>query len=312
MILLLLFGLFLPASRIAAQDPFRSPGSGSETAESESPGDPGPGDRVSGAPAIYSGGLPAFFLRWSRNLQQSITRYSSAIRSGGGSGAVILSFLAAVVFGMLHIIGPGHGKLFTFSYVSSRDARPAEGILLSAAINVVDSLSAAVLVFGGYGLLSITVGSIQGEISRVLQIVSYSLIILFSAGHLISHAFHNHDHHHDHSDQEGDAPSEPAARRSPLFLALSIGLVPCPVSTVLLIFGLVNGLVLHSVFMVIGVSLGGFISMAVMTLLLIKGRDMAVARFDSKWGSRMGQIIEFAGLGFIILVALVLLISQLA
>jgi nickel/cobalt exporter len=88
--------------------------------------------------------------------------------------------------------------------------------------------------------------------------------------------------------------------------------VPCPVSTVLLIFGLVNGLVLHSIFMVIGVSLGGFISMAVMTLLLIKGRDMAVARFDSKWGSRMGQIIEFAGLGFIILVALVLLISQLA
>jgi nickel/cobalt exporter len=313
-LLFLLAGL-LPlaggADALYAQDPFRSGGAASVGGPDSEPSRDDAGQ-------IYSGRLPAWFLQWSRSLQRVIASYSNQIRSGDRPGAGLLSFLAAVLFGMLHVLGPGHGKLFTISYVSSRKARPAEGILLAAGINVVDSLSAAALVFGGYALLSISVGSIQGDISRIIQIISYSLIIVFSAGHLLGHAFHTHDHHrnHDHDDhahQHAHHHHEGARRyRSPLLLALSIGIIPCPVSTVLLIFGLVNDLVLHSVVLVAGVSLGGFITMAVMTLLLIRGREMAMNRLSGPSGERLALVLEIAGMGMIIVVAGVLLVSRIA
>lgn len=91
-------------------------------------------------------------------------------------------------------------------------------------------------------------------------------------------------------------------------LALSIGLIPCPVSTVIFLFGLVNNMVAHSVLLVAAVSLGGFISMALLTIALIKGRDAAVEKFASGWGERLTMVLEVVSMIAISLVAILLLL----
>ncbi len=337
LILISIFILLVPS--LTAQDPFRSSGDRGNTEAQED------GQIEDGPAATYRGPVPEFFLNWSRNLQQAIAGYSRMVRAGGNLGVVLLSFLTAVLFGMIHVLGPGHGKLFTFSYVSTRNARVSQSLVLAAGINIVDSLSAAALVFGGYGLLSLSVGEIQGEVSRIIQIISYSLVIVLSGGHLLSHWLpgghhhhggtggHHHHHdgpddHHRHSEDHSpghdrtasdgtpsDDPSvtgKPGRRQNPLWLALSIGIIPCPVSTVLLIFGVVNGLVFHSIILVAGVSLGGFISMAVLTVGLIRGREFIVRRFSGKVGAAAAEWVEAGGLVIIIVAAVLLLLSQIA
>ncbi|AHC15912.1 nickel/cobalt transporter [Salinispira pacifica] len=322
-LILFIFALFIgigfAQSPLFAQDPFRSQGSEESTQVQ-----------------IYSGNLPDFFLNWSRELNRGISEYSMAIQNEGGGRAIFISIVLAVLFGMLHVLGPGHGKLFTFSYIGSRRASITQGLILAGGINIVDSLSAALLVFGGYGILSVSFSHLQGRVSEVIQIISYSIIIIFSLWHLLSHLFHHrhshhghshhghshhsHSHEHDHQDDNGpsESPSEmhsqrrdPRDRRAPWVLALTIGLIPCPVSTVILLFGLVNDMILHSIFLVAGVSLGGFISMAILTVALIKGRDAAVDTLSTGWGERLSMILETVSMAGIATVALLLLLPLL-
>lgn len=284
-IVLLLVGLLVIVGSVSAQNPFTSSRE-TETAVQE----------------VYTGSAPQFLRDWSRTLQARIAGLSREVSAGRWSAA-IPAFLLSVLFGMVHIAGPGHGKVFAISYFSGRRAKPRDGVLYSAVVNLVDSLSAFLLVLLGYVVLRAVLPSFRTDGPRILEVVSYSVIVVFGVAHLVSHLRSKHSD----ATEEGDSQST----RPPWLLALSVGLVPCPVSTILLVFGIANDALLLMIVMVIGVSTGGFLVMSVIAIGVITGREKLLERLHGERGERVAVVLEFIASGAIIAVGVLLLVAAL-
>jgi hypothetical protein len=60
---------------------------------------------------------------------RDIGRYMAAIRDGTGSAPLLFGIGFAFLYGVVHTLGPGHGKMVVASYFVGRDAqvwRPAQ------------------------------------------------------------------------------------------------------------------------------------------------------------------------------------------
>jgi ABC-type nickel/cobalt efflux system permease component RcnA len=289
--------LVLTSTIASAQNPFLNPGGEPRAAEIE--------ERATGADGdVYGAGVPGFIRSWSRSLQERIASLSRRVREGEWTAA-ILAFGVAVVFGMVHIAGPGHGKMFAVSYFSGREARPREGILYSVVVNLVDSVSAFAIVLLGYVVLRAVLPGFRSQGPRILEIVSYSIVVLFGILHLLSHlrGGSDHHHHHDHNhDQDGRS-------RPSWLLAVSVGLVPCPVSTILFVYGIANGVLPLMVLMVAGVSIGGFVVMSALSVAVITGRSRLLAALDDAKARLVAATLEYAASTLIIAIGVVLLLG---
>jgi nickel/cobalt transporter (NicO) family protein len=240
---------------------------------------------------IYTERVPAFLRNWSRSLQGEIASLSRRVISGDWRAAVP-ALLLAVLFGVVHIAGPGHGKVFAISYFSARTARLRDGLLYSGVVNIIDTLSALVLVALGYLVLRSLLPAFRTEGPRLLQLISYGLIVAFGVVHLVSHLRHHAHEHHDKTASTQSAAQEQVRRRPPWLLAVSVGLVPCPVSTVLLVYGVVNDILAFSVLLVAAVSLGGFLTMSVIAGAVIMGRAQLLERLHTDAGHRVSMVLE--------------------
>jgi ABC-type nickel/cobalt efflux system permease component RcnA len=294
----LVVALLAIALPLAAQNPFHAAPK-DDTTPTAARGERTPTASVRGS----------FVGSWSHTLQQSIASLSRRVRDGDAA-ALILSVLASALFGIVHILGPGHGKAFAVSYFGGRKARIRDGLTYSAAVNVMDSISASVFVVLGYLVLSRVFPALRVEGPRVLRLISYGFVALMGIGLLVSHAFSSHDHSgHTHA-QPGHAEPGREHQALPWGLALSVGLVPCPVSTVLLVYGIVHGVLPLMFLMVAGVTLGGFIAMSLITTAVITARSGALRRLESNAAERAGVILEVASSVSIAVVGTILFLSS--
>jgi ABC-type nickel/cobalt efflux system permease component RcnA len=163
------------------------------------------------------GGIWQFVLEGQRELTNGMTAAVRQIKSGNivASGAVLafISFL----YGVLHAVGPGHGKFVISSYALANERTVRRGILLSFMAAFVQAISAIVIV----GILAIILNatSVQLRVTEAwLETASWGLIALLGAWllygqirrmtakpqhavqdtHLHHHHDHTHDHHHGH------------------------------------------------------------------------------------------------------------------
>lgn len=224
---------------------------------------------------------PPWFQSTQRSLHQRLSSLAIQI-SEGSIGLSALAFGIALAFGFIHVVGPGHGKFFTISYFCSKEARLRDGLWMSALINLIDSISAGLVVLLSYGFLASLFGQEihNSTIQSMVASLSYGIILVWSIAHLIGHRHGKcgHEHHSHDSAHQKDAGKQ----RSPWFLAIGVGLIPCPISTALLIFGWLNGLLGLSIFLILGVSLGGFLAMSLLSLSVIGSRQgvfLALGRF---------------------------------
>jgi nickel/cobalt exporter len=123
-------------------------------------------------------------------------------------------------YGIFHAVGPGHGKAVISSYMVANNETWKRGIALSFASAVLQALTAIVIVGVAAVLLNAT-AHVMGQTVRVIEMVSYALIVLIGLrllwvkgraflrllrpqqerhdrAHAHGHDHHNHDHGHDH------------------------------------------------------------------------------------------------------------------
>ena len=200
---------------------------------------------------------------FQREMVRDIGRYMAAIRDGTNPSALWVGIGFAFVYGVVHTLGPGHGKMIVASYFVGRDAKVWRGLGMGLQIAVTHVISAVALVW----LVDITFRQMLGgepAQSWWIRLFSFSLIAVIGIVMLVrairntraakasgGHDHHGHDHHHHSHDwrQEGA-------------LALLAGLVPCTGAVLIMLFALANGIVLAGVLMVASISLGMAITMA--------------------------------------------------
>src|SRR5471030_276824 len=158
---------------------------------------------------------------------------SGTIRAAKADGSAAWTLMGiSFAYGIFHAAGPGHGKAVISSYLVANDETWRRGIVLSFASALLQAFTAIAIVGIAAVLLGATAKA-MGNTVRVIEIVSYALIIMIGLRllwvkgraflnllrpakhdhahhdhahghdhHAHDHAHHDHDHHdHDHADE---------------------------------------------------------------------------------------------------------------
>ena len=105
-------------------------------------------------------------------------QFSSLIRAAKADGSAAWSLLGlSFLYGIFHAAGPGHGKAVISSYIVANDETWMRGVVLSFASALLQALVAVMVVGIAAALLSATAATMSRAVN-VIEIVSYSLIIL--------------------------------------------------------------------------------------------------------------------------------------
>ncbi|WP_245434223.1 nickel/cobalt transporter [Pseudolabrys taiwanensis] len=168
------------------------------------------------------------FTGWILAKQAEFYRqFSGLIRAAKTDGSAAYTLMGlSFLYGIFHAAGPGHGKAVISSYLVANNETWRRGVVLSFASAVLQAITAIVIV----GIAAVLLGAtakMMGNTVRIIETVSYALIILIglrllwvkgraflrlwrgekatAAAH--DHA-HDHGHHHDHAHAHGHAHAE--------------------------------------------------------------------------------------------------------
>lgn len=240
---------------------------------------------------------------YQRRIQQTLSGSLRDIKSG--SGSLALWTLATVCFGygVVHTLGPGHGKAVVVAYFldSTRPRAWIEGVFAGAWIAFTHTL-AALLLAGALKLLG-TVG-LLGALREVrnVEMVSYILILAIGiwrlwAGitgrlHEHHHGDDHHDHHHHHHHDHADGHHRHDTRQRTLagwLLLTAAGVAPCAGALVVILLSIALGVVWAGVVGVIAIAFGmaitlsaiGLASMVAHRLIIADGRSQEIGRFTA-------------------------------
>ena len=170
------------------------------------------------APSAPVGGV----LGWIFAKQAEFYRqFSSLIRAAKADGSAAWGLFAlSFLYGIFHAAGPGHGKAVISSYIVANDETWTRGVVLSFASALLQALVAVAVVGIAAALLSASAAT-MGRAVNIIEIVSYSLIILIglrllwvkgrafiallrtlhrpaAVGAAVTPRHHQHASHHDH------------------------------------------------------------------------------------------------------------------
>jgi nickel/cobalt exporter len=242
--------------------------------------------------------LARFSAEYQRRIQQTLSGSLRDIKAG--SGSLALWTLATVCFGygVVHTLGPGHGKAVVVAYFldSTRPRAWIEGVFAGAWIAFTHTL-AALLLAGALKLLG-TVG-LFGALREVrnVEMVSYLLILMIGiwrlwagiTGRVHEHHHgddhgHGHDHHHDH-----DHHHHTDTRQRTLagwLLLTAAGVAPCAGALVVILLAIALDVIWAGVVGVIAIALGmaitlsaiGLASMVAHRLIIADGRSQEIGR----------------------------------
>lgn len=104
---------------------------------------------------------------------QNIKKYLLDVQNGEDKYALLFLLMASFIYGVIHSIGPGHGKALAFSYFTSQKSSYFQAFIISLATAFVHILGAFILV-----LISVVV--LQSVMNRFLE-DSISYITTFCA-----------------------------------------------------------------------------------------------------------------------------------
>jgi len=172
--------------------------------------------------------------------------------AGGNARAVTLTLAAAVSFGALHAMMPGHGKTVLVSYHLAQASRPLDGFANGALLALTHVGLAVLLVLGGFAVISKAFA--YGGRTPQFEMASGVMIALIGA-FLLWRSFAS-----DHAAR---------ARRNGRTLAFVTGMIPCPLTTFILSYALSRG--------VLGAGLAVTAAMAVGMIAAIGGVALAAA-----------------------------------
>jgi nickel/cobalt exporter len=160
------------------------------------------------APEPQIGGVAGWILAEQAKFYLQL---SSLIRAAKADGSAAYTLLGvSFLYGIFHAAGPGHGKAVISSYMIANDETWRRGVILSFASAILQACTAIAIV----GIAAVLLGAtahVMGNAVRVIEIISYALIIMIGLRLLWvkgrsfltllrgeRHGHHHHAHAHDH------------------------------------------------------------------------------------------------------------------
>jgi ABC-type nickel/cobalt efflux system permease component RcnA len=243
--------------------------------------------------------LARFSAEYQRRIQQTLSVSLRQIQSGSGTVALWTLVTVCFGYGVVHTLGPGHGKAVVVAYFldSTRPRAWIEGVFAGGWIAFTHTLAA--LLLAGVLKLSATVG-LLGALREVrnVEMVSYVLILLIGFWRLwagITGRVHEHHHGHDHGRHHHDDHdhhhhhNDGQRTLAGWLLLTAAGIAPCAGALIVILLAVALDVIWAGVIGVIAIALGmaitlsaiGIASMVAHRLIVSDGRSQEIGRFTA-------------------------------
>jgi nickel/cobalt exporter len=198
--------------------------------------------------------------------------------AAAGQGVVVLLLLAALGWGALHALSPGHGKAMVAAYLVGTRGRPRHAVGLGVTVTVTHTIGVFAL---GVVTLALSQYVLPEDLYPWLTLVSGLMVVGVGAAvlrsrvrHARAHA-HGHAHHHHHH-----GPSD-LGWRGILGMGAAAGLIPCPSALVVLLAAVSQHQVALGLLLIVAFSLGLAATLTALGLAVVYARRVIPARLTA-------------------------------
>jgi ABC-type nickel/cobalt efflux system permease component RcnA len=187
---------------------------------------------------------------------------------------------AAVLFGALHALMPGHGKTVMVSYHLGQESRPLESFFNGAILAITHVGLAIVLVLAGFAVVSKAFA--YGGRTPQFEAASGALILLIGAFLLWRSLGRGHD---------------VSTKRNGRTLALVAGMIPCPLTTFIVSYALARGILGAGLLVTAAMTAGMIAAIGGVALAASLARTRFMAFLSRTEGARhrLGLALEIGG-----------------
>jgi ABC-type nickel/cobalt efflux system permease component RcnA/ABC-type uncharacterized transport system substrate-binding protein len=219
--------------------------------------------------------LMAFVRSVQKELTQRLNTFGMELADNPFGPALWLFLGLSFIYGVIHAVGPGHGKAVVCSYFMANPGSLAAGAIMGNAITFVHMGSAAVAVGAAYMLFSSGMGGFA-EASRAIQPASYGLLALMGLflvfksvrdilkGGLLSPGC------------DCTRANEPDDLRSILTVSFVTGLIPCPGAAVILAFAIGLNIFWTGVLALVCMALGMGLTTTIFAWFAVTARNVTL------------------------------------
>lgn len=201
----------------------------------------------------------------------------------GGIKADLIILGVCFLYGILHALGPGHGKVVVSTYLATNDTKLKSGIFITVCSAIVQALVAVILVSAFVFVFHQTMRTLN---ATVTEFATYSGVVVVLLGtqliysaikrlYVKSHHHHGPDcgcgHKHSADAAELNKISKP---REYLMIILSIGLRPCSGAILVLFFANLTHLYWLGVIGAFLMAIGTAITTSTIAFLTVTGRKI--------------------------------------
>jgi nickel/cobalt transporter (NicO) family protein len=212
--------------------------------------------------------------------------------AAAGRGVLVLLLLAAVGWGALHALSPGHGKAMVAAYLVGTKGTPRHAVALGATVTIAHTTGVFAL---GVVTLALSQWVLPEDLYPWLTLASGVMVLAVGGGvlrgrvrawrsarahghdhqHGHGHAHgHDHDHGHDHGHGHAHAVPDRLTTRSLLALGLSAGIIPCPSALVVLLAAVAQHQIALGLLLIVAFSLGLAATLTGVGLLVVRASGL--------------------------------------
>ncbi len=249
-------------------------------------------------------------------LQESIAKIKSlftSIKDEKNPLTYIALLFFAYTYGLIHALGPGHGKTIVASYFLSNDKSYSKALFISLAIGVVHTFSAFLLTLFIYFIVDTFLAQFMDNAVFYTTKIS-ALIIIAIALYLISKKFQAYKQSKKVSAYKFSSTPHvqtcvcPSCKvdknTTDMALIISAGIIPCPGTVTIFIFSLSLGLYYAGFLSALVMSLGMSTIIFFSALL-----SVAIRRKTAQSSTHLKKYLEYASLTLILLLGILLLFA---
>ena len=244
-----------------------------------------------------------------RNFHRKISSNMRVLRDDASVKTLFMVGFFSFLYGLIHSLGPGHGKVIIGSYFLANKSKVWHGVLAGTFMAFMHALSATVVVFIFYIVLKRSMLATSAQIDLIMKNVT-SFLIIFLGLFLIWNEFFRKSKHF--CDNDSEFITEKYDKKA-LMLSLFAGLVPCPGVTLVYLFSINLGILRYGIVSVISTTLGMAAGISGVAVLVISARGFAEKILSKeKTGSSnkisyLFKTVKFTGFVIIILSGIVMI-----